>query len=114
MTKKDKNKKKLILLDLAPRATKRSAQKSHTKTEHKSLVQKGVGYTLVPELSVIEELDSTHIRRFSSPEPVREVSIVVHNSYIKESIISKLRDTIQKIVPERFLEPQSTVKFNMT
>ncbi len=78
----------------------------------KNLVQNGVGYTLVPELSVIDELDSVHVRRFSSPEPVREVSIVVHNSYIKESVINRLKDTIQKVVPKRFLERQEVVKFD--
>ena len=69
----------------------------------KNLVKNGVGYTLVPELSVILELTDPHIRRFSEPQPVREVSIVVHNSYIKESVIHILYETIQGSVPERFL-----------
>ncbi len=76
----------------------------------KNLVQNGVGYTLVPELSVMDELNSIHIRRFTNPEPVREVSIVVHSSYIKESVINRLKDHIQKIIPERFLEKQSIVE----
>ena len=74
-------------------------------------MQNGVGYTLVPELSVINELDSVHVRRFTHPEPVREVSIVVHKSYIKESVINRLKDTIQKVIPTRFLERQSIVEF---
>ncbi|MCG8307036.1 MAG: hydrogen peroxide-inducible genes activator [Cytophagales bacterium] len=77
----------------------------------KSLVQNGVGYTLVPELSVINEPDAVHIRRFTNPEPVREVSIVVHSSYFKESVIDRLKDTIQKVIPKRFLERQSIVEF---
>jgi LysR family hydrogen peroxide-inducible transcriptional activator len=78
----------------------------------KSLVQQGVGYTLVPELSVINELDDDlHIRRFTDPQPVREVSIVVHNSYIKESVINKLVETIQQVIPSRFLKKQSVVEF---
>lgn len=76
----------------------------------KNLVQNGVGYTLVPELSVIKELDSIHIKRFSDPEPVREVSIVVHSSYFKQTVIDRLKDIIQKVIPERFLEKQSVVK----
>jgi len=75
----------------------------------KNLVKNGVGYTLVPELSVINELRSVHIRRFTSPEPVREVSIVVHNSFIKESVVKRLKETIQKVVPNRLLERQSIV-----
>jgi LysR family hydrogen peroxide-inducible transcriptional activator len=78
----------------------------------KNLVQNGVGYTLVPELSVVNELNSPHVKRFTKPEPVREVSIVVHNSYIKESVIQRLKDTVQKVIPERFLERQSIVEFD--
>ncbi len=61
----------------------------------KNLVQHGVGFTLVPELSVIDELESIHVKRFSNPEPVREVSLVVHNSFIKDSVISRLQETIR-------------------
>ncbi|MEP5613469.1 MAG: LysR substrate-binding domain-containing protein [Cyclobacteriaceae bacterium] len=78
----------------------------------KNLVQKGVGYTLVPELSVIDELNSVYIRRFSSPEPVREVSIAVHSSFIKESMLNTLKDAIQKVVPRKFLEKQSVVEID--
>ena len=78
----------------------------------KNLVQNGVGYTLVPELSVINELNSPHVKRFTKPEPVREVSIVVHNSYIKESVIQRLKETVQKVIPDRFLERQSVVEFD--
>lgn len=77
----------------------------------KNLVRHGVGFTLVPELSVIDELASVHVKRFSSPEPVREVSLVVHNSFIKDSVIARLQETIRRVVPERLLEKQSVVGF---
>ncbi|HHP7242205.1 MAG TPA: LysR substrate-binding domain-containing protein [Cyclobacteriaceae bacterium] len=76
----------------------------------KNLVKKSVGYTLVPELSVINELNSIQIKRFVRPEPVREVSIVVPNSYIKESVINRMKEVVQKVVPGKFLEKQSIVK----
>jgi LysR family hydrogen peroxide-inducible transcriptional activator len=66
----------------------------------KNLVRKGIGYTLVPELSVTDEPDSPHVRRFAPPEPVREVSIVAHTSFIKEALIHRLRETIVAAVPE--------------
>lgn len=77
----------------------------------KSLVQNGVGYTLVPELSVTKEEDQIHVRRFSNPEPVREVSIVVHSSYIKESVIDRLKETIQKVIPQELLNKRTVVDF---
>jgi LysR family hydrogen peroxide-inducible transcriptional activator len=75
----------------------------------KRLVKSGVGYTLVPELSVIDEPDSIHVKRFTQPEPVREVSIVVHSSYIKESIINRLKEGIQQVLPSRLLNKQEVI-----
>lgn len=77
----------------------------------KNLVKNGVGYTLVPELSILNEEGSPYIRRFTHPEPVREVSIVVHSSYVKEAVIEKLKETITKVVPDRLLNKQSVVDF---
>lgn len=75
----------------------------------KSLVKQGVGYTLVPELSVLEEKNSTYIKRFSAPEPVREVSLVVHNSFIKERAIKTIRSNILSVIPEKFIHKQDIV-----
>ena len=76
----------------------------------KSLVKNGVGYTLVPELSILDEMDSPHVKRFSNPEPVREVSIVVHNSYIKKALIHQVRTSLLEVVPKSFLYKQTLVR----
>jgi LysR family hydrogen peroxide-inducible transcriptional activator len=68
----------------------------------KKLVKKGVGYTLVPELSVLVELNSNNIKRFISPEPVREISVVVHNSFTREALIERFHDSILEAIPDRF------------
>ena len=68
----------------------------------KKLVRQGLGYTLVPELSVVAELDEKNIRRFVSPEPVREVSMVVHHTFTKEALIEKFHDSILEVLPARF------------
>ena len=75
----------------------------------KNLVKNGVGYTLVPELSVMNELESKHVKRFSIPEPSREVSIVVHSSFIKQNVIKQLQQAIQNAVPERFFTSENVV-----
>ncbi|MFT4679789.1 MAG: LysR family hydrogen peroxide-inducible transcriptional activator [Flavobacteriales bacterium] len=72
----------------------------------KSLVRRGLGYTLVPELSVNEEVESDYLRRFDSPEPMREVSLAVHSGFSKEALIEILRDSIQAVIPEAFQQPQ--------
>lgn len=66
------------------------------------LVNKGVGYTLVPELAVIGEEDSKCIRRFDAPEPVREISLVVTKSFTKNVLIHAIRKSILLSIPQRF------------
>lgn len=68
----------------------------------KGLVKKGLGYTLIPELSVLKHLDEKHIRRFSSPEPIREVSIAVRNTFTKEKLIEVLHEAILHSIPDSF------------
>ncbi|UYZ58188.1 hydrogen peroxide-inducible genes activator [Hymenobacter latericus] len=68
----------------------------------KQLVRQNRGYTLVPELSVLDELDNNPmIKRFAAPEPVREVSLVVHHSFVRLPLLTTLRDIILGRVPER-------------
>jgi LysR family hydrogen peroxide-inducible transcriptional activator len=41
------------------------------------------------------------VKRFASPEPVREVSLAVHRSFPKEALIQTLKDEIIANIPER-------------
>jgi LysR family hydrogen peroxide-inducible transcriptional activator len=66
----------------------------------KRMVEKNYGYTLVPELAVIDEVDNPRVKRFAKPEPVREVSLVVHNSFSREGLIDKLKKAILDRVPQ--------------
>jgi LysR family transcriptional regulator, hydrogen peroxide-inducible genes activator len=68
----------------------------------KNLVKSNVGFTLVPELSVINEKNASCIKRFTSPEPVREVSIVTHKSFTKETLLEKLSNEILNNIPNTF------------
>jgi len=65
----------------------------------KNLVKKEVGYTLVPYLSVVDEVDAQYIKRFISPEPSREISIVTHKGFAKELLLEKLGECIQQNLP---------------
>ena len=68
----------------------------------KGLVDKKLGYTLIPELSAGRPSEFSTVKRFSEPEPVREVSIVVHNSFTKEALIDRLHKSILETVPDQF------------
>lgn len=76
----------------------------------KNLVKWNMGYTLVPELAVTHELDNPMLKRFTHPEPVREVSLVVHNSFTKETLLKKLRDEILENIPEHFSQSKKFIQ----
>jgi LysR family hydrogen peroxide-inducible transcriptional activator len=66
----------------------------------KRLVRNGSGMTLVPELSVAT--DDPHVRRFGTPEPVRQVSLVVRRPFARRKFIEALSQHIaQALPPER-------------
>ena len=68
----------------------------------KQLVRHNHGYTLVPELAVLDEIDSNPmLKRFEAPEPVREVSLVVHHTFVRLPLLTFLRDALLRRVPAR-------------
>ena len=68
----------------------------------KELVRRQSGYTLVPELAVLDEADTNPLlKRFEAPAPVREVSLVVHHGFVRTTLLAALRDLILASVPAR-------------
>ncbi|GAA4783479.1 hydrogen peroxide-inducible genes activator [Olivibacter ginsenosidimutans] len=70
----------------------------------KRMVDTNAGVTIMPELSIgmfsVEELDQ--VRYFKSPEPVREISLVTQENYLKRKAIEAFRSEILAILPKRF------------
>jgi len=64
------------------------------------MVDKGLGYTVVPHLATSWNV-TRHGRviPFSDPQPSREVSLVVHESFAREGLVNALATTIQKSLP---------------
>ena len=68
----------------------------------KQLVRRQNGYTLVPELAVLDEVATNLLlKRFEAPVPVREVSLVVHHGFVRTTLLAALRDLILASVPAR-------------
>jgi LysR family hydrogen peroxide-inducible transcriptional activator len=67
----------------------------------KRIVETQSGMTLLPELSVMDlpEDKKLLVRPFSDPAPLREVSLVVHKSFLKKRLIEALRETILTHIP---------------
>ncbi len=67
------------------------------------LVDKNIGYTLVPELAVGEFYrKNPRIMRFTEPEPTREISLVCTSTFSREKLLELLRSSIQQSVPGSF------------
>ena len=74
----------------------------------KAMVDNNYGYTLIPELAV--NAKSKNVRRFVSPEPVREVSLAVSSAFVKETLLVKLREAILKVIPSHFKKNEKYVR----
>lgn len=74
----------------------------------KAMVDNNYGYTLIPELAV--DSKNKHVKHFNAPEPVREVSLVVHNGFVKEMLLDKLRQAILKAIPAHFKKNEKYIR----
>lgn len=68
----------------------------------KNMVLNSSGYTLLPQLAVLNlsKEEMGHVREFQSPIPTREVSLVHNRIFLKEKIISALEASIIENLPE--------------
>lgn len=68
----------------------------------KRIVERNYGYTLVPELAVlnISEQNKQYVKPLREPRPVREVSLVLHRTILKRNLIAVLQDEILSHIPE--------------
>lgn len=69
----------------------------------KRMVNSGSGITLVPELSL--RSDERNVRRFTSPEPVREVILAVRKPFVRRKALDALVEAIREVVPRRMRNP---------
>ena len=67
----------------------------------KDMVKIYGGFTVVPEMA-LNKSDHGHWIPFSESTPIREVSIVVHKNFAKESLIDNVRKEILNIIPSNF------------
>lgn len=68
----------------------------------KRIVETQYGYTLLPELATLNlsKEQRRFIKPFYDPKPVREVSLVMHRSYLKEHLIQIFKDELLASIPD--------------
>ena len=69
----------------------------------KRMVDQNNGATILPELALSELSDKQldRVRYFKSPEPAREVSLVIQRNFLKRRMIEALKNEILEFVPKR-------------
>ncbi len=80
------------------------------------LVERNEGITILPELAALDFKPNQlkNVMRFKPPVPVREVSIVTNNDFVKKKLIETLKNEILVHLPGKLLEKkkQKVVKFD--
>lgn len=69
----------------------------------KRMVDLNNGATILPELALADLSDKNldKVRYFKSPEPAREVSIVIQRNFLKRRMIEALKNEILEFLPKR-------------
>ena len=100
------------VMNLCPAKGKRTHQQlsyqSGSFETLKAMVDNNYGYTLIPELAV--DTKRKQVKHFTSPEPVREVSLAVHTGFVKEALLVKLREAILKSIPGHFRKNEKYIR----
>jgi LysR family hydrogen peroxide-inducible transcriptional activator len=67
----------------------------------KRIIEQDYGYTLLPELAIMNlpENNKQCVKEISYPKPVREVSLVIHRGILKQKLINTLKEHILNSIP---------------
>lgn len=70
------------------------------------IVDENGGYTVIPELhtNLLREIQQANIRPLVNPEPVREISLVIRNDFVRERILNEVASAVKKIIPEHMID----------
>lgn len=66
----------------------------------KNLVRAGLGFAIVPQLSVLNEKEGSLFKPFKEPKPVREISLVVSDNFSRKLLLEKMSQAIWHCLPE--------------
>ncbi|WP_395066158.1 LysR substrate-binding domain-containing protein [Flavobacterium sp.] len=66
----------------------------------KNLVRAELGFAIIPELSILNEKEKGLFKPFREPKPVREISMVVSDTFSKKLLLEKMNEAIWNCLPE--------------
>ena len=70
------------------------------------IVDENGGYTVIPELHLplLHDGQKQHVRMLAAPTPVREISLVIRQDYVRERLINAVADAVKAIIPDEMLD----------
>ena len=70
------------------------------------IVDENGGYTVIPELHLplLHDRQQKHVKQLAAPTPVREISLVIRQDYVRERLINAVADAVKAIIPEGMLD----------
>ena len=73
------------------------------------MVESGKGITFVPELAVsqLSNEQKELVRPFAIPRPTRPIVLTTNKDFIRDSLLSVLKDEIRAAVPKEMLSLQA-------
>ncbi|RZJ68656.1 MAG: hydrogen peroxide-inducible genes activator [Flavobacterium sp.] len=66
----------------------------------KNLVRAGLGFAIIPQLSILNDSGNPQFKPFKDPKPVREISLVTSDSFSKQLLLEKMNEAIWNCLPE--------------
>lgn len=90
-----------ICKDDSPTTTSGFFYESGSIETLKKMVDKGLGYTLVPQLSVDPLIHDPKIKTFAPPVPVREIALATSFAFNRPKLLNTLAQCILSNLPEQ-------------
>ena len=70
------------------------------------IVDENGGYTVIPELHLplLHDKQQCHVRQLAAPTPVREISLVIRQDYVRERLMNSVADAVKAIIPDEMID----------
>ena len=70
------------------------------------IIDKNGGYSVIPELHLdfLSEDQRKNVREINNPPAIREISIVIKDTFLKQRMINAVADTVKEIIPAHMID----------
>jgi LysR family transcriptional regulator, hydrogen peroxide-inducible genes activator len=70
----------------------------------KNMVRAELGIAIIPELSILNEKDTVYYKPLEDPKPVREISLVVNDTFSRKKLLEVMSKAIWECLPKAMKE----------